>query len=135
MPKKLLMSDTASAPASAAASAIGTTLLTLGRSFATIGHRPPPPTPATMRLLTAGARRRLAGPRRPRGRLGNGAAESPEVERAGHFTCVAEGARRDQHGVLQREPAERDSDVRHVCFLWTRRPPRSTLFPYTTLFR
>src|SRR6266576_1110907 len=36
---------------------------------------------------------------------------------------------------LQIRPTARDFPVRPVFFLMIRRPPRSTLFPYTTLFR
>src|SRR6266404_8340421 len=34
-----------------------------------------------------------------------------------------------------RSPATSTARTSRVCFLMIRRPPRSTLFPYTTLFR
>src|SRR6266581_3339157 len=52
------------------------------------------------------------------------------------------GARADRHIVVRRraDAAEAEDDVlgcelAPVFFLMIRRPPRSTLFPYTTLFR
>src|SRR5476651_1068565 len=48
-----------------------------------------------------------------------------------HRLSVAQHARRDQHIVRPRIA----SGNRLFFFLMIRRPPRSTLFPYTTLFR
>jgi hypothetical protein len=58
-----------------------------------------------------GPRRRVAGPRPARDRLGDDAAEPGEIDDAGHLPGVTERPRRDQDGVREAQPAEGDGEV------------------------
>src|SRR5262245_29697615 len=60
-----------------------------------------------------GARRRVAGARMARDRLGNDAAEPSEVHDAGHFPRIAKRARGDEDWVLQLQAAEGDGEIDH----------------------
>src|SRR5262249_5958572 len=60
-----------------------------------------------------GARRGVAGARLAGDGLGDDAAQAREVEGAGHLTGVAEGARGDEDGVGEAQPAEGDGEVGH----------------------
>ena len=62
-----------------------------------------------------GARRRIAGARLPRYRLGNDPAELGEIDHARHLARVAERAARDEDGILQAEAAEGDGEINHRC--------------------
>src|ERR1022692_1525799 len=58
--------------------------------------------------------------------------DRPEWRRKGRF-----GSRKlwQQHCVGSAWKCQRDMFIALIFFLMIRRPPRSTLFPYTTLFR
>src|ERR1700722_4681644 len=60
-----------------------------------------------------GARRDVAGARLPRDRLGDDTAEFGEVNDAGHFTGITEGAGGNEDWVAQLETAERNREIRH----------------------